>query len=55
MTGAAAGGGPQPLARRLVAGVLLLAGSATMTGNAPGQPAAPVAAVLRLRAPRDSC
>ncbi|SOC57513.1 LysM peptidoglycan-binding domain-containing protein [Ornithinimicrobium cerasi] len=41
-----AGGGSQLLARRLVAGVLLLAGSATMTGHAPGQEGVPVAAVV---------
>ncbi|GAA5159310.1 hypothetical protein [Ornithinimicrobium tianjinense] len=40
------GGGSQLLARRLVAGVLLLAGSATMTGHAPGQAVAPVTAVV---------
>jgi hypothetical protein len=41
-----AGGGSQLLARRLVAGVLLLAGSATMTGNAPGQAQVPATAVV---------
>ncbi|WP_134772089.1 LysM peptidoglycan-binding domain-containing protein [Ornithinimicrobium flavum] len=38
--------GSQLLARRLVAGILLLAGSATLTGQAPGQTGAPVAAVV---------
>lgn len=38
--------GSQLLARRLVAGVLLLAGTATMTGQAPGQAGAPGAAVV---------
>lgn len=40
------GGGSQLVARRLIAGVLLLAGSATMTGNAPGPAAAPEASVV---------
>src|SRR5690606_29696650 len=38
--------GSQLLARRLVAGILLLAGSATLTGQVPGQAGAPVAAVV---------
>ena len=41
-----AGAGSQLVARRLIAGVLLLAGSATMTGQAPGQSGAPVASVV---------
>ena len=41
-----AGAGSQLVARRLIAGVLLLAGSATMTGQAPGQSGAPEASVV---------
>ncbi|WP_299519477.1 LysM peptidoglycan-binding domain-containing protein [uncultured Serinicoccus sp.] len=41
-----AGAGSQLVARRLIAGVLLLAGSATMTGQAPGQSGAPAASVV---------
>ncbi|ANS79095.1 putative integral membrane protein [Serinicoccus hydrothermalis] len=49
-----AGGGSQLVARRLIAGVLLLAGTATMTGQAPGQSGAPVASVVSTAPAGDS-
>lgn len=44
------GGGTQVLARRLVAGVLLLAGAATMSGHAPSVAGAPDTKVVSERA-----
>lgn len=43
------GGGSQVVARRLVAGLLLLAGTATMTGNAPTSAGPPDATVVSTR------